>query len=167
MYTYRPDKKNAFGIILSALLLTAGIFFLSLGITVKGNTGSLFSVFSTVLLIFGAMIAARYVFRSYEYAVDGGIFTVKEQRWKKQVVCVRIALFEIDEIITVKNRKDKKLSSPNRRDCVCKIYDYRPELFPKEYHILITRNPNYCNEGEELRILVRLDTRMADILSGR
>ena len=163
MYRLIPKRKNALGMIISALFITCGIFLLALGIREGSTLSPLLKTSSTVLFIPGILIAARYVFYSYEYAVEDGTFTVKEKRFKKSFTVARIAVSEIDEVTVIASRRDRR----KIKDPKSKIYDYRPDLFPKRYHVIITRSYNYCEEGEELWLLVSLDDRMLTLLSDK
>ena len=160
-YTHKARHKNAKGMILSAITLTSGIFFLVLALKKSGNFSSLFHILAIILFILASTLISRFVFTEYEYASDGKLFTVTEVRMKKKTVSVRIYLTEIDEIISVKRRRDAR-----RRKLKCKIFDCRADLAPKEYHILVLRSENFCNEGEEIRILIQPDKKMSDILEG-
>jgi len=159
MYSYIPKRKNALGIIISAVLFTFVIILVVANIHNGGDFGSVSYLASLLLFILGMLIFARYVFCSYEYTFDGDTFTVYERRFKRSAVCARLNLFEIDEVISVKKRRDAK-----KNEYACRVYDYRPDLFPRSYHIVITRNKNYCKEDEEMRILVQLDERLLTML---
>lgn len=155
-YTQKAKHKNAKGIIVTSVTLTCAIasavMASRLGLPILHSAAA-------VLFILGASLAARFVFTEYEYTVDDGIFTVTETRAKRKRVSVRVYLTEIDEVLSVKRRKDAKRKAEGY-----KKYDYRPDLSPRAYHILILRSENFCAEGEEVRILIQPDERMADIL---
>ena len=160
MYKYTPKRKNAYGIIISSVLFTAGI----LQIVSSFHTDSFTNGFtgSAVFFVLGAIIAVRYVFCSYEYAVEDGTFTVREKRGKRRVTCARIAVYEISRVILVEKRKDK--IRPDRGD---KVYDYRQSLWPRSYHILVIESGNYCDSCEKLYIKAELDKKLHSILENK
>lgn len=163
MYIFTPKRQNAFGIILSAVFLTCGVFFLATS-TSKQNGLSSFFYIAPVMLLIGTVIAARYVFCTYEYIIDinKNTFTVKEKRFKKSAVTARILISEIDETVCVEKRRKAKKS---KNDAPKKVYDYRPDIFPKKYQVIISKSPNYCDEGGEMHLLVCLDKKALSMLS--
>ncbi len=160
MYTYRATRKSIKGVVVSATLTAASAFLFIFSITNAPAYKSIFQLASVVIITFAVLFLSRFVITVYEYTVDGDLFTVKEKRGNKFIVSARINVSDIAEVLCISNGRMPK-SGPLRR----KTYDYRPDLLPKEYCMITVRNRSYCDDGEELCILIQPDEILKRMLS--
>ena len=159
-YSHKAKHTNSKGILVSSSLSVLAIFSLALAVK-SDNLSSVLHICAIILFIFALTFISRFILTGYEYFSDGQIFSVTEFRMKTRRVRVRLYLSEIDELIPVSRRKDAKAGKRPLR-----VFDYRTDLLPKKYCILVLRSDNFCDNGEELRILIQPDERMLQILKG-
>lgn len=123
--------------------------------------GSIFQMLSLLIITAAVLVGNRFVFSDYEYTVSGDLFTVAEKKGGKFRITARISISDIETVLTVTDKNPLPKSELQR-----KVFDYRPSLRPKAYTALITTNHNYCDEGEEMCILIEPDQKMLLLLSG-
>ncbi len=139
----------------------AGAVIFALGFSNILPFGSIFQMLSLIVITAAVLVGTRFVFCDYEYTVSGGLFTVGEKKGNKFRIAARISISDIDSVITVTDGKALAKGELERR-----VFDYRPSLLPKEYTALIITDHNYCDDGEEMCILIEPDKKMLLLLNG-
>lgn len=164
MYTCKAKRQNPIGLFISAGLFTLTLFFIAKSIQSGNSVMSPYATVALLLFILAVLIASRFVFSSFEYSYDptSDTFTVREIRYKSSSVKARLVSHEIESIIKIERRKDKKIL---KRKIDHRSFDYRPDLFPKRYQVITSSSPDLCISCDEIRLLVSLDDRMISILT--
>lgn len=164
MYTCKAKKQNPIGIFISAVLLTATIFFIAKSISQQSSVSSPYATIALFTLILTILTSSRFVFTSFEYSYDSAedMLTVYEIRYRVSSVKARLRTCEISAILRIEKHRDKRSLEKNIR---FRSFDYRPDILPKKYQILVSSSPSICGDLEEIRLLVSLDERMLSILT--
>lgn len=160
MYQIIPKRANKNGNVLMWILYAVGAIIFAIGFSNIISFSGIFQMLSLMVITAAVLVGTRFVFADYEYTVSGDNFTVGERKGNKFRITARILISDIEKIITVTDGKPLPKSDLQR-----KVFDYRPSLLPKEYVALIITDHNYCEDGEEMCILLEPDKKMLLFLS--
>lgn len=159
MYSIKAERKGRAGIFITIALFSAGFIVFALGIIIR-EYNSVLQFTSLVPFTACVLFGARYVFTSYEYTVDRGLFTVKEKRGRRVRTVARIGLEDIHNTIEINTGRIPK--NQVRR----KLYDYRPDIRPKNFALITITKESYLDGHDELVIAVCPDEKMLRMLRG-
>lgn len=156
-YSCKGVRRGRRSEICASLTLCAGVLLVAVSL-VYTNVGRLLFAVAAPVLFFGVMLLLRYCFTEYTYTLDGDTFTVSERLGHRNRITVRLLLSDVDSGYTVSG---KRFSRPKGD---VRVYDYRPELFSREYTVLILKDPDLCEGRERALVLISPDEKMLHLL---